>query len=107
MDCAEGREPPPAAMEINAEALFKEKVSQLPDGCYYPRRLVGLNLRKESGVTEAVTTTYHPDERVEILRRRAVQHEIVQAIGRGRGGNRTSDNPLAIDIISEVPLPFG
>lgn len=50
--------------------------------------------------------TSHPDPRVELLRKRAVQNEIMQAIGRGRGANRNEHNPLQIDIINEVPLPI-
>jgi len=99
-------EPPPAAMEIAAEVLFHEHVNRLGDGAYYTRTPVGLNTRTDGDLTEAVMATSHPDPRVELLRRRAVQNEVMEAIGRGRGANRTAQNPLQIDIINEVPLPI-
>ena len=99
-------EPPPAAMEIAAEVLFQEHVVRLGTGAYYTRTPLGLNTRTDGEQTKAVMATSHPDPRVELLRKRAVQNEIMQAIGRGRGANRSEHNPLQIDIINEVPLPI-
>lgn len=99
-------EPPPAAMELAAEVLFQEPVERLEEGSYYPRVSAGLNTRGGGERTDAVRTTRHPDDRVEAFRRRATQNEIVQAVGRGRGGNRGPENPIQIDLINEIPLPI-
>ena len=47
----------------------------------------------------------HPDPTAEAVRWQICEGELVQAIGRARGVNRTADNPLAIDIIADVCLP--
>jgi len=49
---------------------------------------------------------YHPDSKSEVMRWLICEAELIQAIGRARGVNRTEDNPLQIDIIGTVPLPF-
>jgi len=37
---------------------------------------------------------------------RYAKPELIQAIGRGRAVNRTADNPLKIDIVTNYPLPI-
>ena len=48
----------------------------------------------------------HPDSRVEAARWAICEAQLVQAIGRARGVNRTADNPLKIDILTNIVLPI-
>ena len=48
----------------------------------------------------------HPDDLCERIRSRICAGEIIQAVGRGRGVNRTeADPPLDVMILGDVPLP--
>jgi hypothetical protein len=64
----------------------------------------GIRLRDGSGV--AVTCDQHPDALAEALRWQVCEAEVVQAIGRGRGVNRTAETPLDIGILADVVLPL-
>ncbi|MFL5332320.1 MAG: hypothetical protein ACJ8H8_03880, partial [Geminicoccaceae bacterium] len=46
----------------------------------------------------------HPDPIVEALRHQACEAELMQCIGRVRGVNRTAENPVQIDVLSDVAL---
>lgn len=48
----------------------------------------------------------HTDPVAEAIRWSICEGELIQAIGRGRGVNRTADTPLTIDIFSDAVLPF-
>ena len=92
-------QPPPNAMELQAEALFHTECKTLgPD--YYDYVWAPL-----TGTDELVRSERHPDPLAEIMRWSACEAEVIQAIGRGRGLNRTKDDPLQVDIINIVPLP--
>jgi hypothetical protein len=54
----------------------------------------------------APDTPQHPDERAEAVRWQICEAELIQAIGRGRAVNRTADNPLQIDILTNYALPI-
>jgi len=54
----------------------------------------------------AVEGPYHPDPRVEAVRWAICEAGLVQAIGRGRGVNRTAGNPLRVDILTSVVAPI-
>ena len=58
------------------------------------------------GTGRKVEGNQHPDPRVEAVRWAICEAELIQAIGRGRGVNRTADNPLQIDILTNVCLPI-
>ena len=58
------------------------------------------------GTGRRVEGNQHPDPRVEAVRWAICEAELIQAIGRGRGVNRTADNPLQIDILTNVCLPI-
>ena len=55
-----------------------------------------------SGLKARIT----PDPRAEEVRWAICEAQLVQAIGRGRGVNRTDANPLLIDILTNVVLPI-
>ncbi|MCJ2043768.1 hypothetical protein MKK58_04345, partial [Methylobacterium sp. J-078] len=48
----------------------------------------------------------HPDPVADACRWQICEGELMQAIGRARGVNRTAADPLAIDIIANVVLPL-
>ena len=58
------------------------------------------------GTGRRVVGNQHPDGRVEAKRWDVCEGELVQAIGRGRGVNRGPENPLQIDIVTNVCLPI-
>jgi putative DNA primase/helicase len=59
-----------------------------------------------SNLIQLVEAPYHPDPLVEEIRWQICEAESIQAIGRGRGIRRTAKEPLEIDILTNVPLPF-
>jgi len=48
----------------------------------------------------------HPDETTEQIRWLICEGEIIQGIGRGRGVNRSAQDPLQIDVLTHYPLPL-
>jgi hypothetical protein len=100
-------QPPPDQAEIRSEVLFDRVPVRGRDWTetYYPKREVGISVRGQFGRI-AVEAEYHPDPDAEIVRWSICEAELIQSIGRGRGVNRTSQNPLQIDIIGTVPLPI-
>jgi len=92
-------QPCPSAVELQAEAVFRTPIKSLgPD--YYDSTWMPL-----TGTDISVRTEQHPDKFAEVIRWHACEAEIIQAIGRVRAVNRTSENPVQIDIINKVPLP--
>jgi hypothetical protein len=96
-------EPAPRTVERTARALFGAEVQEIPvdhEGAIrYPRTTRGIRMRTGRGVV--VEGPYHPDPRAEAVRWAICEAQLVQAIGRGRGVNRTDSNPLQIDILTD------
>ena len=80
-------------------ALFRH----LPEGDY-GREPRGVRMR--DGSIRAVQVTTHTDEKAELLRAAICDDEVLQAIGRGRGVNRTGANPLEVHVLADVALPL-
>jgi hypothetical protein len=101
-------EPSPRTVERQARALFGAEVQELEadaaGAVRYPRTTRGIRMRDGRGI--AVEGTRHPDPRVEAVRWAICEAGLVQAIGRGRGVNRTASKPLQIDILTNVVLPL-
>jgi putative DNA primase/helicase len=99
-------EPAVRDVERIAKVLFGAPVQEIePDDeghVRYPRTRRGIRMRDGRGI--AVDGPEHPDPRVEAVRRAICEGELIQAIGRGRGVNRTAANPLEIDILTNVCL---
>ncbi len=55
--------------------------------------------------THALDGEQHADPTAEAIRWSICEGELIQAMGRGRGVNRTAETPLAIDILTDVVLP--
>jgi hypothetical protein len=91
--------PGPLAVEAIASALSGVEVaSTQATGMWYDRveRMIG---------SAGVRCDEHPDPLAEAVRWQASEAGIIQAIGRGRGVNRTSATPLDIDVLFDAPLP--
>jgi putative DNA primase/helicase len=101
-------EPPPRTVEQTARALFGAEVIEIePDekgAVRYPATTRGVRMRDGRGI--AVQGPMHPDERAEAVRWAICEAGLVQAIGRGRGVNRSAADPLQIDILTNVVLPI-
>ena len=86
-----GREPVRVAGQQNARRWYVPQIR----GASIKGRTMG----------KAVQCDTHPDPVCEAIRFQICEAEIVQAIGRGRGVNRTAETPLDLDIIATVVLP--
>lgn len=108
-------EPGTGDVERMAEVMGQRPVQKLEG--YYQRRTAHLNIRGTGqgpaivtkggkGAEEKPGAYYHPDPLAEALRWLVCEAEMLQGTGRGRGVNRTTENPLQIDILCNVPLPI-
>ncbi|OUR77315.1 hypothetical protein A9Q83_11475 [Alphaproteobacteria bacterium 46_93_T64] len=95
--------PKPTAVEDIAEALTGRAVDKrLSPNDWYPKQTVGIRLADGSGW--AVENDRHPDPLAEKIRYQICEGELIQAIGRSRGVNRSPETPLQIDILTNVCL---
>ncbi|HEX2152021.1 MAG TPA: hypothetical protein VHG31_08500, partial [Stellaceae bacterium] len=111
-------EPSPRSVERISRVLFSAvPVKATPYGAVpvevapddkgdvrYPVITRGIRTRDGSG--RCVEGSQHPDAQAEAVRWAICEAELIQAIGRGRGVNRTAANPLQIDILTNVCLPI-
>jgi hypothetical protein len=95
--------PGPEVVETYAGVLTGEEPKKLPHRTWYKKVRRGIRLPDGSGV--AVDCDEHPDPMAEKVRFQLCECEMVQALGRGRGINRTPETPLDIDIVADVCLP--
>jgi hypothetical protein len=96
--------PGPEVVETYAAVLTGAEPKKLPHGTWYRKVRRGIRLPSGSGV--AVDCDEHPDKMAEMVRFQLCECELLQALGRGRGINRTSETPLDIDIVADVCLPI-
>jgi putative DNA primase/helicase len=73
-------------------------------GNWYDRIKRGIRLADGSGI--AVEADQHPDPMAEAVRYQICEAELMQALGRARGVNRTAETPLTVDILADVCLPI-
>jgi hypothetical protein len=101
--------PGPAAPEAYAAALSGRQpqlIAPSPKGYgWYPQVKRGIRLVNGKGVA-VDRCDQHPDPLVESVRWLICEAELIQALGRARGINRTAENPLIIYILSNVVLPI-
>jgi hypothetical protein len=97
------------AVEAFSGALTGIEAQRTPEPArpprWYARMLRGLRLKGGRGI--GVETDRHPDPTAEACRWQICEGELVQALGRARGVNRTAETPLDIDIMADVVLPIG
>jgi hypothetical protein len=72
-------------------------------GWYAVEQVEGSRRDKQPG--PALERNYHNDPLAEALREQMIEGELMQALGRGRGVLRTKDDPVHVDILTNVPLP--
>lgn len=97
--------PGPQIVEDMAGALTGRVIEKLPGGEWYQRQDATLYRRTPAGVVPVIGETVgHPDKTAELIRRRICEGEVEQAIGRGRGINRTAADPLDVYLLSDVAL---
>jgi putative DNA primase/helicase len=101
-------EPGVREVERIARALFGVDIAEIEPNVsgsvMWPAADGRINLR--DGTSVAVQSSRHPDPHVDEIRQQICEAELMQAIGRGRGDDRTEANPLQIDILTNVPLPL-
>ena len=101
-------QPAPGTVERIARALFGAEVAKVEADAEgharYP--LIARSIRMRDGRGVRVQGPQHPDERAEGVRWAICETGIIQAIGRGRGVNRSAENPLQIDVLTNVALPI-
>ncbi len=90
------------AVQRLAEALGGAAIEEITGGWYERGDAIreGLN-----GQAEAVETERHPHPVAEAVRWQICEGELLQIIGRGRGVNRTADNPLDVLVLTDAPIP--
>ena len=63
-------------------------------------------VRLADGSGQAINVRAYRDPDLEAVRVAVTDAEIVQAIGRGRGVNRTADNPLTVWLLADIVTPL-
>jgi putative DNA primase/helicase len=98
--------PGPRTDEAYAAAISGEQPTTMPERgtglAWYDRVVRGIRMRDGSGVLTMVDQ--HRDPIAEAVRWQIVEAELIQAIGRARGVNRTAESPLDIDLLFDVDL---
>ena len=97
--------PGPESVELLAGVLSGVKPREAMgegawDGRWYEKR----DAEIQEGEWRKVD--WHPDKTAEAVRRQICDAELMQAIGRGRGVNRTDEHPLDVDVLADVALPI-
>jgi putative DNA primase/helicase len=96
--------PGPQAVEAFAGALTgAAPIEAATTGNWYDRVVRGIRLADGTGV--AVECDEYPDPLAEAVRWQICEGELLQALGRARGVNRTAETPLDVHILADVVLP--
>ena len=97
--------PTPRTVELIAMALTGRVPAPNPEdaGWWYP--MVERRVRLTGDRTVLLAMEAHTDPIAEAVRWSICEGELIQAMGRGRGVNRTADTPLEIDLLTDVVLP--
>ncbi len=97
--------PAPRTVELIAMALTGREPIPNPEdaGWWYP--MTERRLRLADDRTAPLSTEAHADPIAEAVRWSICEGELIQAMGRGRGVNRTAGTVLEIDLLTDVVLP--
>lgn len=97
--------PAPRTVELIAMALTGRVPAPTPEdaGWWYP--MVERRVRLAGDRSAPLAMEEHTDPTVEAVRWSICEGELIQAMGRGRGVNRTAATPLEIDLLTDVVLP--
>ncbi|CAJ0853414.1 hypothetical protein AMST5_00645 [freshwater sediment metagenome] len=97
--------PSPPAIEKMAAALTGTAPLTV-DGWYNRGDAFRLKREGDSVIRVPAEADFHPDRVAERIRARICAGELVQAIGRGRGVNRTADHPLEVLVLGDAVQPM-
>jgi putative DNA primase/helicase len=92
------------AYEVERHAMALTGAAVAPVGWYLQDTTLTREMR--DGSTVPAVGSRHPDPVAEAVRWQICEGELLQIIGRGRGVNRTADNPLAIWLLTDTVLPI-
>jgi len=97
--------PAPRTVELLATALTGREPTPNPEdaGWWYP--MTERRIRLAGDRTAPLAMEEHADPIAEAVRWSICEGELIQAMGRGRGVNRTADTVLEIDLLTDVVLP--
>ncbi len=97
--------PAPRTVELIAMALTGRVPAPNPAdaGWWYP--MVERRVRLAGDRSAPLAMEAHADPIAEAVRWSICEGELIQAMGRGRGVNRTAATPLEIDLLTDVVLP--
>jgi len=98
--------PAPATVERLAAAISNRPPLGMGKAAGWWYRRVERQIGLSDGEVRAVSGDEHDDPLVEAIRWTICEGELIQALGRGRGINRTAMDPLEIDLLSDVVLPI-
>lgn len=96
--------PRPSEVELMAGILTGRAIEQtVPEGEWYPAATVTLAARSGQAVT--VEAERHPNATAEAVRSLICEGELMQAVGRVRGVNRSVADPVEVILLGNVPVP--
>ena len=97
--------PAPRTVELLAKALTGRVPEPNPEdaGWWYP--MAERRIRLAGDRSTPLAMEEHADPIAEAVRWSICEGELIQAMGRGRGVNRTADTVLEIDLMTDVVLP--
>lgn len=93
----------PMPSDHDIAGLSGAYLGHVPTGGY---RQVRRGVLMRNGSRRAFVVRQHEDPRAEALRAAVCDDEVIQAIGRARGVNRTEQNPVEIHLLADVALPL-
>lgn len=92
----------PLPCDDDIAQMTSTHLGHVPVGGY---RQVRKGLLLRDGSRRAISVIEHEDPKAELLRSAVCDDEIIQAIGRGRGVNRSAADPLEVHVLADVALP--
>lgn len=98
--------PAPAAIAKLQIALTGRPPKEANDNQSWWYPLTERVIRRPNGRSRMVMGEHHPDPIAEAIRWNICEAELVQAMGRGRGVNRTAESPLQVDLLTDIVLPI-
>ena len=97
--------PTPRTVELIAKALTGRVPTQNPQDASWWYPMVERRVCLGGDRTAPLAMERHVDPIAEAVRWSICEGELIQAMGRGRGVNRTARTPLEIDLLADVVLP--
>jgi putative DNA primase/helicase len=97
--------PPPKEIEHMTAVLTGKPIATISQSANNWWRFP-VPIHMQDGTKQYVMAPRHPNSIVEALRWQVCEGQLLQTEGRGRAVNRGSENPLGVDLYTNVPLPL-